>query len=165
MCWDDGFQFFHGFYWFLSKKLFWGSKKAQHVGFLKCVGTTDSSFLLIVLFFIKKHVLGLKKGSNRAERRWQISSLIILICDCVLTHLSDNLKTDYDCSNCILSMKRWKSLRFKHWPYLEFPPWGRQEMAWGRVPVILGGAGAGLVPASSHQALGFTTTLRWPSLS
>ena len=62
MCWDDGFQFFYWFYWFLLKNLFWGSKKAQHLGFLKWQRRRIPVFLWILMFFIKKPVLGVKKG-------------------------------------------------------------------------------------------------------
>ena len=46
------------------KKNVLGSNKAQNLGFLKCAGTTDSSFLLILLVFIKQPVLGVKKVSK-----------------------------------------------------------------------------------------------------
>ena len=48
---DDGFQFFYGFYWFSLKNMFWGSKKTQNLGFLKCAGTTDSSFFMDFIVF------------------------------------------------------------------------------------------------------------------
>ena len=58
-------QFFYGFYWFLLKNLFWGSKKAQNLGFLKCAGTTDSSFFYgFYWFLLKKLFLGVKQCPN-----------------------------------------------------------------------------------------------------
>ena len=44
--------------------MFWGSKKAQNLGFLKWQRRRIPVFSLILLFFNKKTVLGVKKGSN-----------------------------------------------------------------------------------------------------
>ena len=64
----DGFQYFYGFYCFLLKNLFWGSTKAQMLGFFECPATTDSRIIRITRILIIVIIFGFEPTDLKLNR-------------------------------------------------------------------------------------------------